>query len=350
MLERICNALSLGEMTTPPVPLSGGYTHRMFRVTTAQGDYAVKLLNPEVMVRPDALDNYRAAETGESLLEAAVLPILPAKVIGGRKLQLVDGQYLYVFDYFAGRVLKEEEITPAHCGKIGAVLAQIHGIDRRRPSQSSGGDSAPGGIAFWQGLAQQLLSSADAREEGALLQAAVPMLERAAAAAQEALCRLPQTETLCHNDMDPKNVLWRGEDFRIIDLECVGYANPAQEMLDLAISWGDTEEKFKAFVDAYFAAGGLPISDAAAVYDSRRNYIDWLAYNARRALADDTEERCIARQQINMTIAKIRGDTQMRETILRWLQEIEKAHDDRVHGNQGVRSMAENISATSDLI
>lgn len=315
--ERICAALSLGTLTAAPVPLSGGFSHRMFRVETDKGAYAVKLLNPEVMRRPDALDNYRAAEAGEALLEATGLPILPALTIGGRKMQQVDGQYLYVFDYFDGQPLQEAEITPAHCGKIGAVLAGIHAVDRRDGSASP--EDLPS--VDWQRLARDLLSSADAQEEGALLQSAVPMLAQVTSAAAEAIRRLPPMEALCHNDMDPKNVLWRGGDFRIIDLECVGYANPQQEMLDLAIAWSGGEEvRFKAFVSAYAAAGGAALTDAASVYDSRRNYIDWLSYNAKRALADDPQERATAWQQIRWTLEKIRDDLQNREQVLFWMK------------------------------
>ena len=129
MLERICAALSLGTLTAPPIRLSGGYTHRMFRLDTTTGRYAVKLLNPEIMQRPDALDNYRTAEAFEALLEQSGLPILPALTIGGKKMQQVDGQYLYVFDYFDGRVLKDDEITPAHCRRMGQALAGIHGVN-----------------------------------------------------------------------------------------------------------------------------------------------------------------------------------------------------------------------------
>ena len=212
MLDRICNALSLGALSVPPMSLSGGFTHRMFRVETDKGSYALKLLNPEIMQRPDALDNYRAAEKGESLMENAGVPILPALSIGGRKLQRVDGQYLYVFDYFDGQPLQDEEITPAHCAKIGAVLARIHGIDQRSCEAIP-----PAQPIDWPRLVQDLLAASCS--EGALLQGVVPLLERVTAAAQEAICRLPMVETLCHNDMDPKNVLWRGEEFRIIDLE-----------------------------------------------------------------------------------------------------------------------------------
>ena len=112
LFEHICAALTLGSLTAAPTQLSGGYTHRMYALTTTQGRYAVKLLSPEIMARPDAADNYARAEAFEALLEAAGLPILPARVIGGRKMHCVDGQHLYLFDYFDGHVLKDSEITP----------------------------------------------------------------------------------------------------------------------------------------------------------------------------------------------------------------------------------------------
>lgn len=321
MFDRICAELNLGALTVPPQRLHGGYTHRMFRLDTTGGCYAVKLLNPEIMQRPGVLDNYRTAEGFEALLERENLPILPALTIGGRKLHCVDGQYLYVFDYFDGRVLTADEITPAHCAKIGGVLAGIHRAgENALPHLQT---EVPGEGVLWRKRADALLASDDARAEGDLLQAAVPMLERASAAAENAVRRLPPMQALCHNDMDPKNVLWRGEDFRIIDLECLGVADPRQELLDLAVSWSGGEEGcFKAFVFAYDAAGSARLTDAALVYDSRRNYLDWLEYNARRALFDDPEERRIAREQIRWTLHKMEDDVRNREKILRWMEDI----------------------------
>ena len=319
--DRLCAELSLGALTAPPVRLSGGYTHRMFRLTTDRGDYAVKLLNPEIMGRPHVLENYRTAEGFEALLEAAGLPILPARTIHGRKMHCVDGQYLYVFDYFDGRVLTDAEITPAHCAKVGEVLARIHGAAAMK-TPVDGGD-APDGNIPWEHLADALQNSAEAQPESEALCSAVPMLTRLTAAAVSAARRLPRVEALCHNDMDPKNVLWQGADFRIIDLECLGYADPRQELLDLAVTWGGGDEsRFKAFVAAYYGAGGARIDETGLVYDSRRNYLDWLAYNASRALADDPEERRVAREQIISTLGKLREDASARETILRWMDEL----------------------------
>ncbi len=320
LFAKLARELSLGALIAPPLRLSGGYTHRMFRLDTEQGRYAVKLLNPEIMQRPDALENYRAAEAFEVLLEERGLPILPALTFGSRKLQQMDGQYLYVFEFFDGRLLKDEDITPAHCAQMGAVLARIHASASRECPDAA----QPPVPIDWAELAGDLLASDDARAEGELLQGAVPMLERVTAAAEDAARRLPRMEALCHNDMDPKNVLWRGDEFRIIDLECLGYADPLQEMLDLAISWAGwqlEEGKFKAFTAAYYGAGGVYPTDAALLYDSRRNHLDWLAYNAKRALFDDRAERRIGREQVVETVGKIAEDQRSRATILHWMGE-----------------------------
>lgn len=327
----ICAALGLGELVDACV-LTGGYTHRMVALTTAQGRYAVKLLNPEIMARSGVLDNFARAEAFERRLEAAGLPILPAKTIAGRKMQQVDGQYLYVFDYFDGRALPETAIAPAHCALMGDALARIHAIDRREgPSPDI---PAP---TDWAALADALLSDGEAHGDGLLLRDAIPLLTAVETAANVAIRRLPRTQTICHGDMDSKNVLWqaspdgkaspdeKGLNFRIIDLECLDWGDPHQELLDLAISWGGwplREANFKAFVTAYRNAGGTLPDDPAAVLRSRRNHIDWLAYNARRAMFDDAQERAVGREQIGETIGKIRSDWENLPHVLHWMQEI----------------------------
>lgn len=322
IFANICAALHLGEMTAAPMQLSGGHSHRMYALTTTRGRWAVKLLNPEVMARPDAKANYASCEAFEAMLEAAGLPILPARVIDGRKMLCVDGQYLYVFDYCEGRVLSDEEITPAHCAAMGDVLAHIHAID----VPCEGGDSEETHESpDWPPLVAALLRNPESRAEGADMHRALPLLLRATRAMELASARLPQRTALCHNDMDAKNVLWQGSDFHIIDLECLGPANPEQEMLDLAISWAGyelDEKKFRAFVTAYLAAGGRISSDPSELYDSRRNHLDWLAYNARRALFEDAEERRIGRIQIADSLHKLAWDQRNRAMIIGWMEEI----------------------------
>lgn len=88
------------KIISEPVCLSGGFMHKMYKINTQQGTFALKLLNPFVMQRENAMDNYAKAERIELLLEQKGIPILPALSFYGRKMQEIDGEYFYLFDYF----------------------------------------------------------------------------------------------------------------------------------------------------------------------------------------------------------------------------------------------------------
>lgn len=123
-------------MVGEPVRLSGGFMHKMYKINTQQGTFALKLLNPFVMQRETAMDNYAKAERIELLLEQQGVPVLPALSLCGRKMQEIDGEYFYIFDYFPGKVLKSNEITANHCKEMGKVLAEIHSIDKKYENEA----------------------------------------------------------------------------------------------------------------------------------------------------------------------------------------------------------------------
>ena len=50
------------KMVGEPVRLSGGFMHKMYKINTQQGTFALKLLNPFVMQRETAMDNFAKAE------------------------------------------------------------------------------------------------------------------------------------------------------------------------------------------------------------------------------------------------------------------------------------------------
>ena len=68
----------LGEITGPVEPVTGGLMHKMYKVQTISGIYALKCLNPDIMKRPGALANFAAAEDLERLLEEHGLPCIIA--------------------------------------------------------------------------------------------------------------------------------------------------------------------------------------------------------------------------------------------------------------------------------
>lgn len=306
----LCIQLNLGALTAEPTRLYGGLMHTMSRIATDSGVYAVKHLNPHVMARPTAAANFAAAEKLERKLEQTDLPLLPALTIDGRKMQEMEGDFFYVFPYFDGKALKDEEITTAHCEMVGGLLAKLHAVENvHAPVKTER-------LTFdWDGF--------DLSEEDKAL------LWQMQAAANNAA--LPPRLTICHNDMDPKNVLWNEMDCRMIDLECLGYGCPYLELLETALCWAGYEsgsvdvDRFTAFVGAYARAGGDLAADWAAVYAANAGRLAWLHYNLLRAGGSEGEEnRELGKSEVETTLVCIRGYAKMQEKIVSVMEQMKK--------------------------
>ena len=306
LLYRISHLLELGPVTEPPRRLTGGFLHSMYSLFTERGKYAIKLLNPHIMARPQAMDNFLRAEALETRLEQASVSILPALTFGGRKMQQVDGQYFYVFDWFDGRALQSDSVREEHCTAVAGQLARIHAIDHRIEIFEYTDDAID-----WNDLILRM--SVRNPELCALLTQNLDLLQTTESRARNAFAQLPQSAAICHNDMDCKNILWNGSNFRIIDLECLGWGNPAVELYETALCWSGMENcrvdpnRFDAFIRAYENAGGDLPSSWNAVHDANCGRLHWLAYNIRRALGMDCsdEEISIGESEVRKTIPQL---------------------------------------------
>ena len=317
--QRLCTQLNLGELLNAPIPLTGGLMHKMFRVDTDKGCYAVKWLNPHVMARPEAPGNFAAAEELERKLEQAGLAILPALTIHEQKMHLVDEHYLYVFPYFEGVTLVGRPITPHHCEQVGTLLAGIHGVERRQVAVNR----SPITIDW-----DALLATADTPVRP-LLADRLPLLKEMQQRANEALPHLPAEIAICHNDLDPKNVLWQGDTCRAIDLECLGYDSPGLELLETALCWAGYESgrvdtaRLTAFLQGYRAVGGILPTDWEPLYDANAGRLEWLAYNLRRAAgAEGDAARTLGITEVEKTLTCLTGYHRMRNELLTILKNV----------------------------
>lgn len=306
LLNKICKEYDLGTVISQPSPLKGGFMHKMYSLFTTKGKYAVKLLNPYIMQRETAMENYRIAENLEKILEQNGIPILPAITVSNTKMQTIDGQYFYLFKWYDGKALKSEEIKRSHCEKIGALLADIHGLDKHEAMCEYNELSVD-----WDHYINRLED--ENRELYCLLKENRTLLYENQRIRNTAVKKLPPIVSICHNDMDSKNVLWNGSDCRIIDLECLSYACPIMEAYELALCWSGYEscnidlDLFERFICAYENAGGELISDAETVYNSNHGRLEWLEYNLKRSLGIEcsAEETEIGISEVRDTMAHV---------------------------------------------
>lgn len=331
LLEKICKEYNLGELLCKPSRLTGGFTHKMYSLFTTKGKYAVKLLNPFIMKRETAMDNYRIAEGFESALEQTDIPILPALTLGGKKMQCMDGQFFYLYDWYEGKALKSEEITKEHCETIGGLLAKIHGLQLSQATTEGKADGAISGAEQyvrdelhidWDDYIEKLTKKNPELSE--LLRENRAYLYESQDKGNEAIKKLPITVAICHNDMDSKNVLWSGQECRIIDLECLSYGSPVMELYELALCWSGYEvcnidfSLFQSFIRAYAKAGGTLPTDWETVYYCNNGRLEWLEYNVKRALGIECSEEEIELgiEQVKETMAHVMYYHEAKKDIL----------------------------------
>lgn len=312
--------LHLGKVLEKPVQVTGGFMHRMFKLVTENGRYIVKLLNPNIMKRPTAMGNYKIADGIEKILRQNNIPAVYALEFNGTAMQELCGQYFYVFDWYDGKSLKDGEITRFHCEKIGKILAEIHNIDLiDEPFERNE-------IHIdWQEYVRL------AKEQKSpildIISDKIDLFNESMEKGNKALKKLPPVKAICHNDMDSKNVLWLGNEFKLIDLECLGYSNPYLELFELALCWSGYEtcninfDLFNTFFKAYFKNTKLNTDiDWEAMYYSNFGRLEWLEYNIKRALmleCDTAEEQQIGISEVKETVEHIVYYDKVKSEILK---------------------------------
>ena len=319
LISQLFETLSLGTVTAPVVPVSGGFMHRMYKVCTASHTYAVKHLNPEIMKRPGAMDNYKKAEKIEAILEGEGIPIVPGLVFDGKKMQELKGNYFFIFDWHDGSITDWNNITVEQCWKAGNIQGRIHAI-KTGLAVANEPTSLELSTIDWDGYITQ---AAECKEVESLLKENLPLLNYAQDELNKARQSLPNITTIIDEDMDPKNVMWKNGEPVVIDLECLDYGNPVSSAIQLSLQWSGITlcdfdaEKQKAFFEGYFQAYDKGFRDYKNIFGLTYTWIEWLEYNIQRALGScqDKSEQELGLTEVKNTINRIKYIHQMEDKI-----------------------------------
>lgn len=324
LLKDICQKLELGSLLNDPEKLSGGLMHKMYRVQTNLGDYAIKLLNSEVMRRSDVLDNYNLADKLEERLLVSKIPIVPALQFNNKKMQCVSGQYFYVFMFIDGKALKSEEVRLEHCNIIGKLLAKIHKIKLQNASTQKSEINID-----WNYYIN--LAKTRATLVAETLEQHINLLIESQMQGNKSYKKLPCISVISNGDMDCKNILWVGDNPYIIDLESLNYGNPFLELYELALCWSGHEhckinfDFMEQFISSYLNEYGNHKIDWTVLYYSNNGRLLWLEYNVKRALlleCTDDDERLLGIEQVKETIQHIVYYDSIKEELIGRLSKL----------------------------
>jgi Ser/Thr protein kinase RdoA (MazF antagonist) len=323
--EKLCNILQLGEIVGEPTALLGGLLHRMYAVETTRGKYAIKALNPQIMLRPVAMQNFINSERIVTI-SANHIPALPAKKFNDTFLQEIDNQFYLVFDWVEGKSLTPNEINIVHCEKIGAILADIHMTDFSELGIIH--DWADNGqLTDWNYYLEK--GQENNTEWVNLLLENIDKLFDWHAMVYQSAKLLAADMVISHRDLDPKNVMWNQDNPILIDWEAAGYINPMQDLAETAIYWSENEtgniekERFLAFIRGYKkSCGTLQANWRMVLVNGFLGKLGWLEYSLKRSLwmeCTDEEEQQMGTVQVTGTINAIRRYADMISELEKWL-------------------------------
>jgi len=310
-IEKLCIKCGLGRLIEDTKPITGGYLHRMYDVCTESGRYAIKALNPSVMERNDAYNNYIISEQIASKLSGKI-SVSCANPYNDAYIQELEGQFYLIYDFIEGKALEQADIKANHAFKIGEVVAIIHSTDFTDLGLVN--DNVHEDRVFdWESL---LLAARD-NELGCyeLLKDNIDKLYFLSDRMNEADAKLSFSEIICHGDLDPKNVLWQGDNPVIIDWESAWFYNPEHDFLETALYWSQNPdmtvdyERLSAFIDGYTSIRSIRDTDWLMVlYSGFSAKLGWLEYNLKRALGIecvDEKEQELGRKQVVSTMKEI---------------------------------------------
>ena len=216
------------------------------------------------------------------------------------------------FDYVNGKTLKDDEITIEHCKKIGNVLAHIHLLDYKEIGLQ------PNIVKYkrlydWESYINNPNFSKMSYKN--LFMKNYRKYNSIQKRANERFNATNINQTICHSDMDPKNVMWNNDNPIIIDWECAGVANPERELLEDALCWSGflsnnfSEEKFTAIFKEYSKYRNIEnIEWYDVICGNLVGRFDWIKYNLERSLgiiSNDEEEMKLAENEVVKTIDEI---------------------------------------------
>lgn len=338
-LENFCFDHGLGKVIHIS-PLSGGFMHKMFQVKTDKGIYAIKILNPEVMSRSEAYDNFVISEAISNLAKDHGICVSSAILIDGNYLTKYDDMYYMVFDFVYGKTLIDKEITVEHCMKIGQILSQIHSLDYQYLELKSNSESSSN-LYDWEVYIKH--SDFDYMSYKKKYLENYKKYNSLFKRAKERLCESNIETSICHNDLDPKNVMWNGMDPIVIDWESANLANPYRELIDTALRWSGflskkfDEKKFTAIIKEYIKIKPIEHDFYSTICGNLVGSFEWLKYNLERSLgicSDDLEEKKLAENEVEKTIDEINYYIEligkMYEILCNLTKPINRNYDDTI--------------------
>lgn len=310
LAEIICTRCHLGKPTVTPTSVTGGFIHRMWRLETTMGTYAVKELNAEIIRRPYVLENFVTSERIAADLASRNIPAVAALTMGGEIVHQIDETFVIIYPWIDGRTLPSTSVPTMQASAIGEIIGRIHTANIVLPTSRDISFATFSNAHLTQLIDTFIVRCTETKD----VRLSFKNILAWNASAPIIAAKIEKNSIISHGDIDQKNVVWSDDAHpHIIDWEGIAPINPDVEVMEAMLNWGgivDGEidhESMNALRDGYLATGRvLRTSGMDALGGVILKAIPWLEHNLQRAIAtNDATTHELAIGQIKITTKNI---------------------------------------------
>ena len=258
IILELVNKCNLGSLLESPIRIEGGLLNKMFKVSTTKGNFAFKLINPEVIKRKEGKKNILFTEKVSNIAKKNGIKCISAIEINNELIHSIKDNYFLIFDWFEGRPIGETELTEDKIKKIAKELSKLHKIDFSTLKNECDIYYELDEIDF-----DFYLSKIKDENIYNLVKEIKNRFNNLDKESIECLKKIKDKKVISHRDLDLPNILWNKENMPvIIDWETSGWVNPTLEVIDTAWNWAGGKDffdknKYSIFMNTYEKEGGI---------------------------------------------------------------------------------------------
>ena len=328
-INKICEDYSLGTPLLPLEKVHGGLIHRMWRLTTSLGTFALKELSRHAADRPEIRSEFIRAENISEFFSVHGISAVSALRLNDEVIYTEGNVSVVVYSWIQGTSQLEKSTYLAQIEQIGKLLAKLHVIGKEYKDI---GDILPFSSSSeeWESIHQKV-KGIDSEWGRSFIEQFSSIMSWNKQG-ETAFAFVSADLVVSHRDLNPQNILWDHQGSpHIIDWESAGAINPTLELFMNAIEWSMPEHgnvnvdesKFRAFVKGYCSVLGIneTILEACFCF-SVANLLDWLKFNIIKAIQNKSvEEYEMATQEISTSLKWLDTVPLQKQTFLHWIQE-----------------------------
>lgn len=310
--NRLTNLLKLGKIIKNIEPLSGGLIHKMWKVETEFGQFAVKEINFKIALQPSVLENLEFCENISLEFHEAGINCICSIRLNNKSVIRIDTQSFLVYPFKESvdfRSLDWKISIP----KITKELALVHNLNHSKRKSEPKSIDPKIHLDVWKTLENQFTGSDyEWMNDYVFLNTKIVDLYHKIETANFVL---NQDLVLSHCDLDIKNVLWdlNGKPW-VIDWESFSYINPTKEIVQFCLDWSESFDRsfqnqvLELIIRSYSSMKQIDQQIIElSFYSCLGDYLNWLKFNLQRLLNYDqkSDEYQIANIEVPKTVKLI---------------------------------------------